>query len=142
MDFWAPLETEDPEIAQVIRDEEARTQSHLELIASENYPSLAVLQAMGSILTAKYAEAIDRESARELLAKKLEEGARKAAEDARVKEMAREQKNERVTKKSAEKAAKDDDGLVMDVVKSPAFKDFMRTAAREIARGMFKSGRR
>ena len=56
MDFWAPLETEDPDIAQVIRDEEARTQAHLELIASENYPSLAVLQAMGSILTAKYAE--------------------------------------------------------------------------------------
>ena len=42
--------------------------------------------------SAKYAEAIDRESARELLAKKLEEGARKAAEDARVEEMAREQK--------------------------------------------------
>ncbi|MDZ5661606.1 helicase HerA-like domain-containing protein [Nocardioides sp. S-58] len=95
-----------------------------------------------SPLTAKYAEAIDRESARELLAKKLEEGARKAAEDARVKEMAREQKNERVTKKSTAKAAKEDDGLVMDVVKSRAFKDFMSTAAREIARGMFKSGRR
>ena len=56
MDFWAPLETEDPEIWQVIRDEEARTQAHLELIASENYPSLAVLEAMGSVLTAKYAE--------------------------------------------------------------------------------------
>jgi DNA helicase HerA-like ATPase len=95
-----------------------------------------------SPLTPKYAEGIDRESARELLAKKLEEGARKAAEDARVKEMAREQKNERVTKKAETKAAKDDDGIVMDVVKSSAFKDFMRTAAREIARGMFKSGRR
>jgi glycine hydroxymethyltransferase len=56
MDFWAPIETEDPEIAQVIRDEEQRTRTHLELIASENYPSLAVLQTMGSILTAKYAE--------------------------------------------------------------------------------------
>jgi glycine hydroxymethyltransferase len=56
MDFWAPLETVDPEIAAVIRDEEERTRTHLELIASENYPSLAVLQAMGSILTAKYAE--------------------------------------------------------------------------------------
>ena len=41
MDFWAALETEDPEIAQVVRDEEERTRSHLELIASENYPSLA-----------------------------------------------------------------------------------------------------
>ena len=56
MDVWAPLETEDPEIAQVVRDEEERTRSHLELIASENYPSLAVLQAMGTVLTAKYAE--------------------------------------------------------------------------------------
>ena len=36
----------------------------------------------------------------------------------------------------------DDGGLVRDVVESGAFKDFMRTAAREIARGMFGSGRR
>ena len=56
MDVWAPLETEDPEIAQVVRDEEERTRTHLELIASESYPSLAVIQAMGTILTAKYAE--------------------------------------------------------------------------------------
>src|ERR671919_501635 len=56
MDQWSPLETVDPEIAQVVRDEEARTRAHLELIASENYPSLAVLQAMGSVLTGKYAE--------------------------------------------------------------------------------------
>ncbi|MGH2456298.1 MAG: serine hydroxymethyltransferase [Candidatus Limnocylindria bacterium] len=56
MDVWAPLDSEDPEIAQVVRDEEERTRSHLELIASESYPSLAVLQATGSILTGKYAE--------------------------------------------------------------------------------------
>jgi glycine hydroxymethyltransferase len=56
MDFWAPLETEDPEIYAVVRDEEERSRSHLELIASESYPSLAVLQATGSILTGKYAE--------------------------------------------------------------------------------------
>ena len=56
MDPWAPLEIEDPEIYRVIRDEEERTRSHLELIASESYPSLAVLQATGSILTGKYAE--------------------------------------------------------------------------------------
>ncbi|HSF36183.1 MAG TPA: helicase HerA-like domain-containing protein, partial [Nocardioides sp.] len=100
-----------------------------------------------SPLTAKYAEAIDRESARELLAKKLEEGARKAAEDARVKEMAREQKNARVTEKSSQpssrrSAPKEEDSMMESVVKSRAFKDFMSTAAREIARGMFKSGRR
>jgi glycine hydroxymethyltransferase len=56
MDFWAQLETEDPEIFAVVRDEEERSRSHLELIASESYPSLAVLQATGSILTGKYAE--------------------------------------------------------------------------------------
>ncbi len=56
MDFWESLETADPEIWRVVKDEEERTRAHLELIASENYPSLAVLQAMGSVLTAKYAE--------------------------------------------------------------------------------------
>ena len=56
MDLWASLETQDPDIYRVIRDEEERSRSHVELIASENYPSLAVLEAMGSILTAKYAE--------------------------------------------------------------------------------------
>jgi glycine hydroxymethyltransferase len=56
MDFWAPLETEDPEIATLVHSEEERTRSNLELIASESYPSLAVLQAVGSVLTAKYAE--------------------------------------------------------------------------------------
>jgi glycine hydroxymethyltransferase len=56
MDLWAPLESEDPEIFRVVRDEEERTRSHLELIASENYPSRAVLEAMGTILTGKYAE--------------------------------------------------------------------------------------
>ena len=56
MDPWAPLDVEDPEIAQVVRDEGERTRTHLELIASESYPSLAVLEAMGSILTGKYAE--------------------------------------------------------------------------------------
>ncbi|EON25676.1 protein of unknown function DUF853, NPT [Nocardioides sp. CF8] len=100
----------------------------------------AVMEAAvkASPLFAKYSEVIDRESAREKLAARIEEGAAKAAEDAKVKEMAREQKVERVTKQ----AKKDDDGIVMDVVRSSAFKDFMRTAAREVARGMFKSGRR
>jgi glycine hydroxymethyltransferase len=56
MDLWAALESEDPEIWRVVRDEEERARSNLELIASENYPSLAVLEAMGTVLTAKYAE--------------------------------------------------------------------------------------
>jgi len=46
----------DPEIARVIQDEAMRQQSHLELIASENIASPAVMAAQGSILTNKYAE--------------------------------------------------------------------------------------
>ncbi|VTR69790.1 serine hydroxymethyltransferase [Desulfosarcina cetonica] len=46
----------DPEIARVIDDEAQRQQSHLELIASENIASRAVMAAQGSILTNKYAE--------------------------------------------------------------------------------------
>ncbi len=46
----------DPEIAQAIVDEQNRQNSHLELIASENWVSKAVMAAMGSPLTNKYAE--------------------------------------------------------------------------------------
>lgn len=47
---------EDPEIAQAIVDEQERQNSHIELIASENWVSKAIMAAMGSPLTNKYAE--------------------------------------------------------------------------------------
>jgi glycine hydroxymethyltransferase len=46
----------DPEIAQVVRNETERQEEGLELIASENFVSPAVMTAMGSVLTNKYAE--------------------------------------------------------------------------------------
>ncbi len=46
----------DPEIARLIEAEQDRQNSHIELIASENWTSKAVMSAMGSILTNKYAE--------------------------------------------------------------------------------------
>jgi len=46
----------DPEVAQAIIDEQERQNSHIELIASENWVSKAVMAAMGSPLTNKYAE--------------------------------------------------------------------------------------
>ena len=46
----------DPEVARAVRDETRRQGSQLELIASENFVSEAVLEAMGSVLTNKYAE--------------------------------------------------------------------------------------
>lgn len=52
------LETMDPEIFGIIQKERARQEDGLELIASENYTSPAVMQAQGSILTNKYAEGL------------------------------------------------------------------------------------
>jgi glycine hydroxymethyltransferase len=52
----APLREADPEIAGIIRRETIRQGDHLELIASENFVSEAVLEAAGSPLTNKYAE--------------------------------------------------------------------------------------
>ncbi|MBP9721990.1 MAG: serine hydroxymethyltransferase [Gammaproteobacteria bacterium] len=46
----------DPEVFKAIADEEQRQEDHIELIASENYVSLSVLEAQGSVLTNKYAE--------------------------------------------------------------------------------------
>ena len=51
-----PLEEVDPEVWQAIKDEESRQHDKIELIASENYLSRAVLEAQGSVLTNKYAE--------------------------------------------------------------------------------------
>jgi len=50
------LEKSDPEVADIINREKERQLYGLELIASENYTSSAVLEAMGSVLTNKYAE--------------------------------------------------------------------------------------
>ena len=50
------LEQLDPEIAQLIGKEKQRQQSHIELIASENFTYPAIMESQGSILTNKYAE--------------------------------------------------------------------------------------
>src|SRR5437868_2528213 len=50
------LSDADPDVAAAIGKELDRQRSHLELIASENFTSKAVLQAVGSVLTNKYAE--------------------------------------------------------------------------------------
>src|SRR5271169_4820635 len=51
-----PLSAVDPEIYDAIQHEVERQHSRLELIASENFTSEAVLQATGSVFTNKYAE--------------------------------------------------------------------------------------
>src|SRR6202163_4594752 len=50
------LSQADPELWKAISGENARQETHIELIASENYASMAVMAAQGSQLTNKYAE--------------------------------------------------------------------------------------
>jgi glycine hydroxymethyltransferase len=56
--FTAPLADTDPEIADAVAHEFARQRDEIELIASENIVSRAVLEAQGSVLTNKYAEGL------------------------------------------------------------------------------------
>src|SRR2546429_3014393 len=57
-DRQAPLSEVDPKIGELIKKEVARQEHGLELIASENFVSIAVLEAMGTALTNKYAEGL------------------------------------------------------------------------------------
>ena len=59
-DLRSPLARVDPAIAALIRRETERQEHGLELIASENFVSIAVLEAMGSPLTNKYAEGLPK----------------------------------------------------------------------------------
>ena len=59
-DRLAPLRMVDPPIADLVRRETERQEHGLELIASENFVSIAVLEAMGTALNNKYAEGLPR----------------------------------------------------------------------------------
>src|SRR5688572_9768398 len=54
--FTKPIADVDPEIADVLRNEAARQESTLEMIASENFVPQSILDCQGSVLTNKYAE--------------------------------------------------------------------------------------
>ena len=58
MNILQHLKESDPVISNFINSEKNRQETHLELIASENFASMAVMQAQGSVLTNKYAEGL------------------------------------------------------------------------------------
>ncbi len=112
---------------------------------------------------AKYGEAVDRESAREILAARLEKGsttaeAEQPAEGApgttggsSTSGGSTDDGSTRTSKvefpedsapRSEPRGKKDEENIFSQVVKSSAFKQFTRTAAREIARGLFGTSRR
>ena len=103
-------------------------------------------QVLASPLHAKYAETIDRESAHEMLARRLEAGAEKAAKEASEKEPGTttedrlREEGERATRRR--RAPSEEKSMVEEVISSTAFRQVMSTAAREIVRGMFRTGRR
>ncbi len=120
------------------------------LMAPADPVALAAAVA-ASPLAAKYATALDRESAREMLAARLEAGTDKAQAEAQAEPPASYPKPTKAPKapkvpKPATKPKKpegsDAGHVVGEVLKSQLAKDFMRTAAREISRGMFNIGRR
>jgi len=96
-----------------------------------------------SPLFSKYAEPVDRESAREKLAARLEAGAAKAqAEQEAAQDKAQAAPKDPAAAKKAPTRRKAEKSVVEEVVSSTAFRQVMRTAAREIVRGVFKTGRR
>ena len=107
-----------------------------------------------SPLHAKYGTPIDRESAREILAERLEQGAATAAAEARAKAAAEAEARTSAAEartprepaapagRTTRSRAPKEKTVVEQVVESSAFKQFTRTAAREIARGLFGAARR
>ena len=101
-------------------------------------PAAMEAAVKSSPLFTKYAEPVDRESAYELLVAKLEAGAAKAAAEAGPERQSRPDPAPR--RPPADRRA--DKSIVEEVVTSTTFRQVMRTATREIVRGMFKTGRR
>ncbi len=112
-----------------------------ESLMAPSDPAAMQATVTASPRNAKYAITVDRESAREMLAAKLEKGAEKAAEEKAAGEKAKA--DAKTSKKTTStRRTKEEEGVVTQVVKSSAFRQFMRTAAAEIARGLFGTGRR
>ena len=81
----------DPEVAKVLREEAQRQHRNLELIASENFVSEAVLEATGSVLTNKYAEGYPGPALlRRLRGRRRRRGARHRAGQGAVRRRARQ----------------------------------------------------
>jgi uncharacterized protein len=92
---------------------------------------------------ATYSQAVDRESASEKLAARMQAGAEKAAEEAASKEAAKAGTRAGTAKPTPKPTpAKPEDTTFEKVVKSSTFQYAVKYAAREAVRGMFRVGRR
>jgi DNA helicase HerA-like ATPase len=115
-------------------------------------PEAMTATVAGSPIQGRYAEPVDRESAREMLAERLEQGAAKARAEqdaaARVETQDADKLGypgrSEVPGKPGSRSSRPakQEGAVPQVLQSSAGRQFTRAAAREIARGLFKVGRR
>lgn len=106
----------------------------------------------GSPLMAKYGQAIDRDSAREMLARKAEEGAQAAAAEAAGAEEAKRREQQAKDASKAEATAQrkaprskskgQDKGVIDEVMNSPLIRDIARNATNQLVRSLFGTGRR
>jgi DNA helicase HerA-like ATPase len=90
---------------------------------------------------AKYTQAVDRESAYEILAAKVQAGAAQAEAEKQAQEQAKQQQQEQ-RQESRPRSQKQEKSMVEQVIGSSAFKQFARSAGREIVRGLFGAARR
>ncbi|MGJ3508184.1 helicase HerA-like domain-containing protein [Enemella sp. A6] len=95
-----------------------------------------------SAMSTKYGQAIDRESAHEILARKVEEGARAAEEEAHAAQQSPARKSAAPAKPRTTGRAKAQKSTIEQVTESSAFKQFARSAGREIVRSIFGTARR
>ncbi|MFG1818477.1 helicase HerA-like domain-containing protein [Kribbella sp. NPDC049174] len=112
-----------------------RLRAPLSLMAPAS-PEQLTASVQASPNNAKYTEVIDRESAYEKLAAKVQAGAEQAEAEQRAEEQAKPAPEPRP------RAQKQDKSMVEQVIGSSAFKQFARSAGREIVRGLFGAARR
>ena len=128
-----------------------------ETLMAATPPEVLAPGIAASGLMAKYGQAIDRDSAQEILARKVEQGAQAAEEQARaaadaeqqVKDQSAAEKEADAQQKAAERAtatqqrqAPKQRSVIEEVASSSVFKQFVRSAGREIVRGIFGTARR
>ncbi len=95
-----------------------------------------------SLLYSKYGQEIDRDSAYEMLTRRMEEGAKAAAAEAEAEERARQQAQYERQAASGSRSRRRQKSVIEEVTDSSVFKQFARSAGREIVRSLFGAGRR
>jgi uncharacterized protein len=106
-------------------------------------PDVLARGIAASSLMAKYGQAVDRDSAQEMLARKVEQGAQAAQQEAEAQAQAQQREPEPERREPAQpRRQARQKSVIEEVAQSSVFKQFVRSAGREIVRGIFGTARR